>query len=381
MKKAIKLEDILRKRICEAGGWLSFDAFMRSSLYEPEYGYYESATIFGEQGDYVTSADMGPWLVLGLADLVVWGWQQMGRPDDWSLLEQGGGSGKLMCAVIEALQQESGCMPKRIIEVETSTGMRKRQFQTFQQAGLDVEQFTCLKDVPPQQHCLVFCNELLDAFPARCFTWQDGKMHERVVAISEHGFDWKVAQEPLQELPDIDPALQAAWPDGYVSEWNPLLSEWQSDISTVLQCGYVFCIDYGYPQAEYYRAERMMGTLMAHYKHQASDDVLSEPGNRDITAHVDFTALCKAGERVGLHPVSFISQGGWLAQSLSVQQRIQKLAVSRNEESVRLLAHAKRLLLPIGMGELFKLCIQARNLPDETPEYLTQFDRKHALGL
>jgi len=381
MNRAMKLEDILRQRIGEAGGWLGFDAFMRSALYEPDYGYYESATIFGEQGDYVTGADMGPWLVLGLADLIGWGWQQMGRPDDWSLLEQGGGSGKLMCAVIEALQQESGCMPRRIIEVETSAGMRKRQLQTFQKAGLDVEQFPRLKNAPPQQHCLMFCNELLDAFPVRCFTWRDGKMHERGVACSGDGFDWRLAQGLLQVPPDIDPALQAAWPDGYCSEWNPQLAEWQADISSVLQHGYVFCIDYGYSQAEYYRAERMMGTLMAHYKHQASDNVLSEPGNRDITAHVDFSALCKAGESVGLHPASFMSQGGWLAQSPSVQQRIQELAISQNEESIRLLAHAKRLLLPFGMGELFKLCIQARNLPAEAPDYLTKFDRKHALGL
>lgn len=376
-----ELENILNRKILDAGGRIGFDSFMQSALYEPELGYYESATAFGEEGDFVTAADMGSWLALGLSDLIAWGWQRMGEPQDWCLLEQGGGSGCLLCDVVRTLKTLDIHMPSQIMEVEASSAMRSRQQQAFSEAGLDVDLVASLRAVPPQQSCLMFCNELPDAFPVRCFAWRDGRAYERGVACAEHGFDWQLAQEPLQPPLDIDPVLQAAWPDGYMSEWCPHLLSWQQDIAAVIQQGYVFCVDYGYAQSEYYRSQRLEGTLMAHRRHQGSGDVLSDPGCRDITAHVDFTALMRAGKANGLDVVSFMGQGGWLAQSPSVQQYIQKLAACRDEDSVRMLAHAKRMLLPSGMGELFKLYVQARGTSAEAPPYLTQFDRRHALGL
>ncbi len=376
-----ELESVLRQRIRDAGGWFGFDAFMQAALYEPGLGYYESAEAFGAEGDFVTAADLGPWLALGLSDLIVWGWQQMGKPSDWCLLEQGGGSGRLLCDIMRGLQALDIRMPGRIVEVEASHTMRARQQQAFSEAGFDVELVASLKSVPPQQCCLMFCNELPDAFPVRGFVWRDGRAYERGVVCAGPGFGWQQAREPLQTLPDIDAELQAAWPDGYVSEWSPRLPLWQQDIAAVVQQGYVFCVDYGYAQSEYYRPQRIEGTLMAHRGHRGSGDVLTGPGSRDITAHVDFTALARAGRDNGLHAVSFMGQGGWLAQSPSVQQHIQQLALSRNEESIRLLAHAKRMLLPFGMGELFKLYIQSCNQSASAPDYLTRFDRKHALGL
>jgi len=379
--KVSELESILSQRIQEAGGWIGFDAFMQCALYEPGLGYYESARAFGAGGDFVTAVDMGPWLALGLADMIVWGWQQMGAPSDWCLLEQGGGSGRLLCDVVQLLRASDIQMPGRVVEVEASATMRNRQQQAFSGAGIDVELVASLREASSQQYCLMFCNELPDAFPVRCFSWRKGQMYERGVCRIRQGFEWQSAHEPLLVPPAINPELQSAWSDGYISEWSPHLASWQLDIASVIQQGYVFCVDYGYAQSEFYRPQRVEGTLMAHRRHQGSGDVLRKPGSRDITAHVDFTALAKAGISAGLQLVSFMGQGGWLAQSPRVQQRIQQLAICRDEESVRLLAHAKRMLLPFGMGELFKLCIQACGLPNDAPPYLTRFDRESSLGL
>jgi len=375
------LKELIRQHIRDAGGWLGFDAFMQAALYTPGYGYYETATAFGEEGDFVTAAELGPWLALGLADLIDWSWKQMGEPSRWCLLEQGGGSGRVLCEVMRALEALDVATPSRLVAVEASTAMRSRQQDAYAQAGLDVTQVASLQEVDSQECCFMFSNELPDAFPVRCFRWQHGKMYERGVALQEDNFIWRVAPDPMQVSPGIDPALIAGWPEGYVSEWCPGLAVWQQEVSRVVQRGHVICIDYGYPASEYYRPGRCEGTLMAHHGHRGLEDVLSEPGQRDITAHVDFTALARVGRTAGLSVVSFMGQGGWLAQSPGIQQRIQALATARTPEAMREMAHARRMLLPEGMGETFKLCIQVAGPTGEPPPFLTRFDRRDALGI
>ncbi len=375
-----QLEERLRQKIRKAGGWIGFDTFMQTALYEPGLGYYETATAFGVTGDFVTAVELGPWLALGLADLVTWGWKQMGSPAEWSLLEQGGGSGRLLCDVMRVLESSDIRPPARIIAVEASAAMRTRQRHAFAQAGLDVAQAADLHAVEPQACCIMFSNELPDAFPVRCFVWQNGEMHERGVSLQGEAFRWCRATAPLADQPAISPGLCAGWPDGYTSEWNPGLARWQRDISRVVRRGYVICVDYGYPEREYYRPARRAGTLMAHRGHQGYGDVLSEPGCRDITAHVDFTALVRAGRAAGLGLVQFMGQGAWLAQCPRVQRQIQALAVAQTAEADRAMAQAKRMLLPFGMGETFKLCVQAAGLACTPPPFLKQFDRRDALG-
>ena len=367
----------IRKHVDHAGGWLPFDAFMRDALYRPGFGYYESAEVFGEPGDFVTGPDIGPWLALALADLIYWGWQELGSPADWSLIEQGGGSGRLMCEIIKSLERKQRPLPARMIGVEASEHMRRRQRVLYQREGMDIRQASSLSGLGRQENALYFCNELPDAFPVRCFAWRHQTMFERGVCRDGAGFAWD--ERPLNDPPDIDPDDMRAWPDGYHGEWNPSLLSWQSKIAACMQRGYVFCVDYGYAASEYYRPGRREGTLLAHLKHQALSDVLTDPGSRDITAHVDFTALAEAGMKSGLDMACWMSQGAWLAQSPSVQERLQQLVVSNDIKSVNAISGIKRMMMPQGMGELFKLCVQSLNVSAEYPPYLTRFNRLQAL--
>jgi len=372
------LTDSIRKRIGHAGGWLPFDAFMHDALYAPGYGYYESAEVFGETGDFVTGPDTGPWLALALADLIHWGWKQMDAPSHWCLIEQGGGSGRLMCEIIKSLDMTGCSLPETIIAVEASEHMRHRQHILYQHAAMDVLQVSGMSELKCQENVLYFCNELPDAFPVRCFAWHQHLMFERGVGWNREHFVW--SERPLENPPEIDPVYIQGWPDGYSSEWNPSLRSWQEDIVACMQRGYVFCVDYGYAASEYYRPGRREGTLLAHLKHQALDDVLTDPGSRDITAHVDFTALNRAGEAAGLNTDCWMTQGAWLAQSPSVQEHLRQLAVAADVKSMQAIAGAKRMLIPQGMGELFKLSIQSFNAPVGAPPFLKQFNRMHALG-
>jgi len=371
---ASNLEAIIAQRIKDAGGWIPFDQFMGAALYEPQLGYYESQAVFGQQGDFVTGAQLGPWLALGYADLIEWGWKQLGSPSEWVLLEQGGGTGVLLADVLAELHRK-GMAPAKTIAVETSEHMRQRQQSHYQSLGLDILSVKTVAEVGEIENCLMICNELPDAFPVRCFSWKKRHLIERGVAHSQERFHWQDGSVIEEGLIDIDDKLQGEWPDGYTSEWNPNLASWQMEVAGMIKRGFLFCVDYGYSQQEYYRPQRMQGTLMGHRGHQVVEDVLAQPGSCDITAHIDFTTLNRTGELQGLNGCCFMSQGGWLAQTPSVQRLVERLAGDGSVESVQQLAQAKQMLMPFGMGETFKLFMQAVNIQNAVPAYLERFNR------
>ncbi len=371
---ASDLEAMIAQCIRQAGGWIPFERFMYMALYEPELGYYESAAVFGQDGDFVTGTQLGPWLALGYADLIEWGWRQLGSPLEWTLVEQGGGTGTLFVDVVELLQEREIPLPG-MIAIEASMQMRKRQQALYTARHLDVLSLECIAEAGELENCLMFCNELPDAFPVRCFRWKNGEMVERGVAHSQNRFIWQDGPVIHDDSIEIEDCLKRAWPDGYISEWNPNLATWQAEVAAMIRRGFLFCVDYGYSRQEYYRSQRSQGTLMGHRGHQVIEDVLDTPGNCDITAHVDFTALCRAGERLGLISGCFMSQGAWLAQSPAVQRHVESLAAAGSVESVQQLAHAKRMLLPFGMGETFKLLVQGVDVEHSVPVYLSQFNR------
>jgi len=373
------LHAMMIEKMIASDGFLSFDDFMSMALYESKLGYYEREHVFGAQGDYVTGVDLGPWLALGFADLIVWGWEQLGCPKDWVLLEQGGGSGRLLTQVLRCLREKGIEVPK-IVAVERSAWMRERQKVHYKEHGFDVEQYEILTDLSFADPVLMMCNELPDAFPVQCFTYSNHSFFERGVGFENDEWVWKTSAEPMLQTPNIAESIQQALPDDYQSEFNPNLAEWQQNIADVMSSGFVFCVDYGYSQQEYYRPNREQGTLMGHRAHQVIDDVLKEPGSCDITAHIDFTDLALSGLRYNLLPTAFMAQGAWLAQSPTVQAAIVALAEQGSVEAMQALAHAKRMLLPFGMGETFKILIQCKGV-QKSPDYLKTFDRLSDLRL
>lgn len=391
-----KLAHAIRTEMDRYGGWLSFEQWMSMALYEPELGYYETSRVFGEQGDFVTAVDMGPWLGLGFADLVCWSWRQLGQPESWVLLEQGGGSGRLMQQVTQVLSKDGVTMPL-LVSVEASGHMRQRQQLLFEQEKLRVLQFETLAQWQQSQSeygishrtpCVMLSNELPDAFPVKCLIKQGDDIYERGVAVKQDSWVWKQAEQSLedQKLQHIDSAIVEQWPQGYISEWNPHLQQWQQDVAGVADKLVVLTVDYGYTQQEYYRPNRVEGTLMGHLQHQAIHDVLSvsmdDLGKMDLTAHVDFTHLAKSGLDVGLQPVVFTTQGAWLAQSPSVAMLVQQYAEKPDVQSMRDVSFAKQLMMPFGMGETFKLLIQQKNMPDtQPPEFLGSFNYVSRLRL
>jgi len=366
-----ELETRIRQQMDAHNGVIGFDDFMRMALYEPGLGYYETAPVFGARGDYITASDMGPWLACGFFDLLHWGWQTLGSPAQWILVEQGGGNGNLLCQILDLLQDADMPAPLRIIEVETSAHLRCLQAGSFADKGYNVAHAASLTELDPMENILFISNELPDAFPVRCFHWREGRAYERAVSHDGAHFIWQ--ETDLSCELTLPASVTSQWPEGYCSEWCPELLAWQQQLARLVVRGLIFTVDYGYSAREYYRPGRMQGTLLAHYQHRVSEDILGYVGRQDITAHVDFSALAQAGMKYRLQPLLWMSQGGWLAQSPAVQSLVQQLSLSRSVATMAMLAHAKRLMLPFGMGETFKLLIQG-NLPElQAPEFLKAF--------
>ncbi|MDQ6964234.1 MAG: SAM-dependent methyltransferase, partial [Mariprofundales bacterium] len=350
---------------------------MELALYDADHGYYEAESRFadplGREGDFITAADLGPWAAVAFTDLIVWSWQQLGEPAEWALVEQGGGSGRLLIDTLSRLAQQELPQPTTY-SVERSAALRQRQQQLYATHGVTIHQHGSMEQLPQLDAAVLISNELPDAFPVRRFIHRDGVMYEQLVAWSGTDFVWQESDKPLQHAPDIPQSICNRWPNNYQSEWSDALSPWLNGCAAVANRSLLICVDYGFSQLEYYRPERSSGTLMGHRAHQVVERVLAHAGECDITSHVDFTALRNSAEGAGFQVVAFMPQWAWLAQSPSVQQEMVRRAADSSIASIQAVAHAKRLMLPQGMGESFKLLIATNSITPSTPDYLTPFN-------
>jgi SAM-dependent MidA family methyltransferase len=147
----------------------------------------------------------------------------------------------------------------------------------------------------------------------------------------------------------------------YVSEIGLQVRAWMRTVAEVLEKGAVFVIDYGFPRREFYHPQRSTGTLMCHHRHRAHADPFARPGEEDITAHVDFTALAEAAHAAGAEILGYTSQAQFL-----VNCGITDVLGEANAENLLryapIAAQAQKLLSPAEMGELFKVLAVGRDL-------------------
>jgi SAM-dependent MidA family methyltransferase len=205
---------------------------------------------------------------------------------------------------------------------------------------------------------IVLANEVLDAMPVSRFRCEPDGPRELCVDWDQKQkrFFWtaRPAGAELQNAVDVlQSDLGRELSTGYESELNLLMQPWLATVHASLQAGVVFCIDYGYPRAEYYLPERTMGTLSCHYRHRMHADPLIHVGIQDITAFVDFSAAAVAGEQAGFELAGFVDQAGFLLNC-----GIERIHMQQGGDDKQFLQRAqqiKTLLLPSEMGERFKV--------------------------
>lgn len=350
-----------------AQGPMPFSRFMERCLYAPGLGYYSAGrTKFGAAGDFVTAPELGSLFAQCIADALMPCLRELGAEADFC--ELGGGSGAFAEVAMLAFA-EAGVLPRRYRILEPSADLRERQSERLRK-NLSTELFARMEwlDRPPEENWrgVLFANEVIDALPATRFTLRDGEVFEEHVEVDGSG-GFARSDRPADALVagavrHVERDLGDVFADGYRSEILPQLPYWMQAVLGSLEAGVAMFVDYGYPRAEFYQAERNDGTLICHYRHRAHADALAMPGLQDITAFVDFTALAEAGNQAGFAVAGYVAQAQMLIAS-GLAQRFEQTRVDADEMgSYRLAQQVKRLTLPSEMGEKFQTMILARNV-------------------
>jgi SAM-dependent MidA family methyltransferase len=359
--KALLLETLRRS------GPMTFAEYMALCLYHPEHGYYtREGERTGVRGDYFTSPDLHPVFARLVARQAAEMWEILDRPTPFTWVEMGPGRGwfarDFLGWVREARPNFSASL--RYVALEPAPQQQARLRDRLSEGGLTnkVQVSSNLEEIETVTGCF-FSNELVDAFPVSVVTRAGGRLKEVYVTVEG---------EALREKhgPISDPAVAAAvaryanrLEEGHCMEVSLASVRWIRSVAEKMAQGFVVTFDYGDLAERLYTPHRPRGTLMAYRQHVASEDYYRDPGNQDLTAHVNFSALIDAGREVGLEFTGFTTQER-LLMALGEENAFADLYDPGQNEIEKLQARLKlkRLIHPQGMGGTFKVLIQHRGV-------------------
>jgi len=328
MKPMTPVAELLAEEI-RAEGSISFRRFMEMALYHPRHGYYRregdrARDPFGKHGDFFTAEQIQPVFGVLVAARIRQLYREMGRPAGFTVVELGAGRAEMAEAFSEL----------RYVPIDKDSG-----------------------ELPGSFCGVVFSNEFFDALPVDVAVFREGAFREQRVAFEDGRFAWRGGGAVA---PEVESYLRRYFPAAEEGRWYEANSEalaWMERIGRALESGYVLTIDYGYTRAESVRFPA--GTLMGYHRHVAREDVLEDPGERDITAHVNFTALEERGAECGLAVERFETLAQLLLAAGEEDQFAAALGSGAGErEGLRRRMQLKTLLF--GMGETFRVLIQRR---------------------
>lgn len=307
--------------------------------------YYGSRDPLGASGDFTTAPEVSQMFgeLIGLWMIEVW--HGMGRPSPLHLVELGPGRGTLMADLLRAAKVMPDFRAAVSVHlVETSASLRQRQQATLAAAGVPVSWHERLEDVPDGPLLLV-ANEFFDALPVRQFVGTDRGFCERLVGLGGDKLIFGLKPEP-------EKALGAPGRPGEILELPTASMALMATLARRIAqgTGAALIIDYGYWGPAF-------GDTLQALKNHAPVDPLEEPGETDLTTHVDFHRLAQAaaGAKTRIHGPS--SQGDFL-EALGIAQRAGRLKAKATPGQVLAIDQALTRLTergPKSMGELFKV--------------------------
>lgn len=339
------LQRRIRDAIRAAGGWLPFDRFMAMALYEPGLGYYANGSLkFGRMpasgSDFVTAPEMTPLFGRALAVQVAQALEATGSDEVW---EFGAGSGALAGQLLDALDAR-GVVVRAYHIVELMAELRDRQRARLVPHAPRLHWHARL---PERIDGVIVGNEVLDAMPVQLLHWTGAAWRERGVAAAADPGDGATGFAWVDRPTALAPPAPGPYPPGTVTEIHPQAQAFIRTLAERMGRAVAVFIDYGFPEAEYYHPERSAGTLMCHRAHRADADPLADPGEKDITAHVNFSGIALAAQDAGLQVLGYTSQARFLL-NCGLAERM-----AAADLPTRAMAH--RLVAEHEMGELFKV--------------------------
>jgi SAM-dependent MidA family methyltransferase len=251
--------------------------------------------------------------------------------------------------------------------------LRARQ----QQRLADYSPLEWLDAPPPAFTGLVIANEVLDAMPVPLIIRRNGRWFERGVALDGQNFmfaDRDCAPSFADQIPE-----EASLPEGYLTEMHPQQAGFVRMLGDMLRAGEggaALLVDYGFPASEYYLPQRSGGTVMCHYRHHAHGDPFYLPGLQDITSHVNFSEMARAGLDAGLAVGLYMSQAAFLIGA-GLPDLLDRQQVADPGQWLPLSNAVQKLTSPAEMGELFKAMLLVDRLG--VPAQLQRLDQSYRL--
>ncbi len=364
-RRPTPLASLLVERIRRFGS-MTFADYMRECLYHPAHGYYSRAEV-QRFSDYYTSVDVHPIFGRLLARQFAEMWEVLGRRAEFALVEMGAGVGRLGSHILdfsEASQPDFyGAL--RYVLVERSNGRRE---QAAKRLARHIAAGRCetAMEIPPHipLGCL-FSNELIDALPVHRVVMDGGVLRELYVTEREGTLAETILPLSTCAITEYFAAQGVQLSEGQQAEAGLEACDWVAEIGRRIDRGFLLTTDYGHEAAELYNQLHMRGTLLSYEKHRDSEDFYAAPGEQDLTAHVNFTALEQWGARSGLQRAGLVSQMEFLL-ALGQGNEFEDLYEPGAKETERLHARLlfKNLIYPEGMGERFRVLIQRKGVPD-----------------
>lgn len=349
----------IRDAIVEAGGAIPFARFMALALTHSVYGYYTSGRgTPGRRGaDFLTAPETSPFFGRCLAVQVAQCWHRLGEPGDFHVWEPGAGAATLAATLLDALaaiDPAAHAATTYWLDDISPAAERPRHRTTWGK--------------PPHGFVgVVLTNEFVDALPVHRVRWLDDALHEEYVV-------WDPDAETFAARWDAPSTgeLVSEWTipraDGQIVEVSLAARDWLRAVATRLAQGYVITIDYGDTADALYRPGRFPeGSLMCYSRHTTNREPLRRVGEQDMTAHVDFTALARAGADAGLVTLGLTTQAAFLT-SLGLGEMLYNATQAATDAVAYIVERNAviRLIEPSAMGRN-RVLLQAKSVPPDPP--------------
>jgi SAM-dependent MidA family methyltransferase len=350
---------------------------MEIALYHPEYGYYASGKAeIGKEGDYYTSPCVHPAFGEILSRFICRAYEIANVPD-FTVVEMGAGRGFLALDILDSLKRNNPELYERLryLIIELSPNLQKEGKGILKEHMHKIRWIKSLSDLESEGICGVFIsNEFVDSFPFHRAKFRNGELLEIFTTLEDGEFVQILDKPSSSALKGYFEGYNIEFESEQEVEINLHAKEWLSDISRALAKGLVLTIDYGYLASELFNPSRMRGTFMCFHKHTTNENPYVNIGEQDITAHVDFSNLIRAGESVELNTVKYTTQGQFLidwgildiAERYSGEEKSSDISSEKNRMAI------KNLFLPELMGDKFKVLIQEKNLGYEAKTFYPQ---------
>ena len=303
-----RLRDEIRRR-----GPIPFADFMRVVLYDPDDGYYSSLDErIGPAGDFYTAPATHPAFGALLALQLERCWELLGRPESFTIIEEGGGKGRLAEDVFNYVRYLapgfSRAIDYRIVEFG-----RNGRVTPSQHDDVKIDINWDVDELPDEIEAgVIISNELYDAMPRHRVIQQGETLYELLVDATDAGFIETIAEPSTPALAERLRQVDVTLPNGSKAEIDLEGTVYLRESASRLRRGFIFTIDYGFPAATLYDGSRREGTLLCYHRHTSSTNPYIRLGRQDITAHVDFTSLARAGEQAGLRTEGLLTQQRYL---------------------------------------------------------------------